>query len=103
MNRKDSATAGDRDNSSGGGSRVRGSVNREFTPNKNLVGGHGKMHQSLSSSDTNIVSIKNHAAAANGRNIKTPQSSNNQNQNSSGNHNSMTSQSKDTSQKPTRL
>ena len=43
MNRKDSA-AGDRDNSSGAGSRVRGSVNREFTPNKNLVGGHGKMH-----------------------------------------------------------
>ena len=35
---------------------------------------NSKMHQSLSSSDTNIVSIKNQAQA--GRNIKTPQSSN---------------------------
>jgi len=62
----------DRDNSSGGGSRVRGSVNRDMTPNK--LGKQLQMNSSLSSSDTNIVNIKNHATQ-NGRNIKTPQSS----------------------------
>ena len=49
---------------------------------------NSKMHQSLSSSDTNIVSIKNQAQA--GRNIKTPQSSNK-------------GDIKDSSSKPTRL
>ena len=62
----------DRDNSSGGGNRVRGSVNRDMTPNK--LGKQLQMNSSISSSDTNIVNIKNHATQ-NGRNIKTPQSS----------------------------
>lgn len=62
----------DRDNSSGGGSRVRASINRDMTPNK--LGKQLQMNSSLSSSDTNIVNIKNHATQ-NGRNIKTPQSS----------------------------
>ena len=44
----------ERDNSSGGGSRVRGSLNRDMTPNKmgkqNLLA----TNTSLTSSDTNI-------------------------------------------------
>jgi len=51
---------------------VRGSVNRDMTPNK--LGKQLQMNSSISSSDTNIVNIKNHATQ-NGRNIKTPQSS----------------------------
>jgi len=43
-----------------------------MTPNK--LGKQLQMNSSLSSSDTNIVNIKNHATQ-NGRNIKTPQSS----------------------------
>lgn len=60
MQRKESASGHERDSSSGGGSRVRGSVNnRDFTPSKQMTKENSKMHQSLSSSDTNIVSIKN--------------------------------------------
>ena len=65
----------DRDNSSGGGSRVRASVNRDVTPIK--IGKQLQMNSSLSSSESaNIVNIKNQAIL-NGRNIKTPQSINN--------------------------
>lgn len=58
IHRKESAR--DRDNSSGTGSRVRASINnnRDTTPGKNLS--KLNMHQSLSSSDTNI-NMKNHA------------------------------------------
>mgnify|MGYP004564150059 CR=1 FL=1 len=48
-----------RDNSSGGGSRVRGSINRDMTPNKLGKQNMLQTNTSLSSSDTNIVNIKN--------------------------------------------
>lgn len=56
MNRHDN-----RDNSSGGGSRVRGSINRDMTPNKLGKQNMLQTNTSLSSSDTNIVNIKNQA------------------------------------------
>lgn len=64
----------DRENSSGNGSRVRGSLNRDMTPNK--VGKQSTLqtNTSLSSSDMNIVNIKNQGDPK-GRNIKTPTTS----------------------------
>ena len=63
----------ERDNSSGGGSRVRGSLNRDMTPNKmgkqNLLA----TNTSLTSSDTNIGSVNKNPSK--GRNIQTPQTS----------------------------
>lgn len=75
MNRGESSTRGiERDTSSGGGSRLRSGSKRQQdqTPSKQLSSKDvARQNPSLSSSDSNIVSLKNQGAA---RNIKTPQS-----------------------------
>jgi len=82
---------------------VRGSLNRDMTPNK--LGKQGNILQtntSLSSSDTNIVNIKNQAGSQkeNGRNIKTPQTSN---QNTNTSSKASEANQMNSGQKPTRL